>query len=52
MTKRLTISDIADSLEFIGEALSGGDYVSASEMTDYGNRLLELSGVMKGMEND
>ncbi len=52
MTEKMTISDIANSLEFIGEALAGGDYVSASEMTDYGNRLLELAETMKRMQND
>lgn len=52
MTEKLTISDIAESLEFIGEALAGGDYVSASEMTHYGNQLLEFAETMKRMQND
>ncbi len=52
MHKIETFSDIVSILEFIGEQLSGGDYVSASEMTSYGKTLLDVAEELKEIRNN
>lgn len=52
MTEITKLSDIVSTLEFIGEALSGGDYVSASEMTSYGKTLLDIAEELKEIRDN